>query len=183
MILLSVLTVVLCAIDIVTKIIFRGESFSLIPGVIGIHSTENTGIAFGLFEGARVVFIILTFIILAVGVFLFWKVKKKTKFLIIAAALFAGGALGNLIDRIFLGYVRDFIMFEFFEFPIFNMADVFLNIGVVMIAIYLIFLYKEEDKKEKPSVVAGTGEVVETKENLIETENIADGRLTKDGAV
>jgi signal peptidase II len=72
---------------------------------------------------------------------------------LIGLAFVLGGAVGNLIDRIFLGGVRDFIRFDFFDFPVFNIADSFLTVGCVMLAVFILFLYrpKGENKNGKKS--------------------------------
>ena len=120
--------------------------FTLIPGVLSVRPLErlNEGAAFGILQGAQVFLIIMTFVILAAGIFLYFRFEqgRGSKLFNIGCAFVLGGALGNLTDRIFLPGVRDFICFDFFDFPIFNLADVFLNVGMVLLAVYFLFVYK-----------------------------------------
>ncbi len=125
----------------------------VIPHLLKFHYTTNTGSAFSFLgdkEWAMPMFIILTFVVLAVifAFIIFSIVKKKelSKWLLIAISLIVAGAIGNLIDRISFGYVRDFI-FVFYNTKIFtaifNVADMALVIGVIMVCVYLLFLEKD----------------------------------------
>lgn len=121
----------------------------LIKDVLHFTYTENRGIAFGAFSGGRIFFIVLT--VLLVGVILLYMLKhtkeKKTRWLKIGVALTVGGAIGNLIDRIILGYVIDFINFEIINFPVFNVADIAVCVGVALIAVHLLFFDESEENK------------------------------------
>ena len=127
-----------------------GQTVSVIPGLFNFHYVHNTGAAFSLFgdwEGARVFFIVLTGIALVGFFFVLIRYGKQSKLMSVAFALIIAGAFGNWVDRIFLGYVRDFIEFAFFEFPVFNVADISLCFGVGIFAVYFIFFFKEPEKK------------------------------------
>ena len=143
------------ALDLITKY-FAQElyfNFVVIPELVKFKLTYNTGAAFSFLSDkswAITLFAIITFIALALilGYFIFNIIKRKkvSKWLLISLSLIFAGALGNLIDRLMLGKVRDFI-FVFYNtqiFPaIFNVADMALVIGVIMTCIYLLFLDKD----------------------------------------
>ena len=106
---------------------------------------ENRGAAFGILQDSRLFFIILTLAIVAVLVYYFIKnYKKKPIILNIALAMIISGAIGNFYDRLFQGYVVDFIEFAFIKFPVFNIADIFVTIGSLLMIIYLLFLEESE---------------------------------------
>jgi signal peptidase II len=133
--------------------LFSGQydSIEVIPGVFNLTYVQNEGASFGIFQGARVFFIIVTIIVLAAATWLMIKYRKKhRKFLKVAIALAYTGALGNLIDRILYGYVRDFFDFRMFDFWkwIFNVADMCLVIGSIMLAIFILFMYKDKARKK-----------------------------------
>ena len=137
-------------IDLVTKhFLFDVEYFNLIPNVISIATNNgNTGAAFGMFSDSTIVLIIVS-VIMIIALFIFnYFVKSKSIFYSIAFGFIVGGALGNLIDRLCLGYVRDFIFLDFWpSFPIFNLADTFLCIGAVMMAIFILFFMGKKNDK------------------------------------
>jgi signal peptidase II len=120
--LIAILIIIL---DQITKIIFTNKHF------LFINYTTNTGAAFSLFQNQIILLTIISFL---VAIFLFFLARKEKKLQIPLAFLF-GGTIGNLIDRFFLGYVRDFIDLQIW--PIFNIADSFNVIGVLII-IYLV---------------------------------------------
>jgi len=149
MIVFGICAAVFLAVDLVTKAIFYPRAgFTVIPKVFSFEPLEyhNEGAAWGMFQGQVVPLVIMTFVFLVAGGFFYWKFKegRSNMFWNIGCAFFLGGALGNLYDRIFLGGVRDFLQFDFIKFPTFNFADVFLNIGMAMIIIYVLFMYKGE---------------------------------------
>ena len=73
--------------------------------------------------------------------------QNSSLFLGVCVGLMMGGAIGNLIDRLFLGFVRDFINFDFITFPVFNFADVALTIGIFLMIVYILFFYSKESEK------------------------------------
>lgn len=174
-IVLVVLSVAILALDLITKYVICGmfaenEGITAIPYLFNIIVVHNEGAAWGILSGNQIGLIILSVLLFAFLVWYFVKEKKKSWLLVISMAFIYGGCIGNLFDRIVFGYVRDFIQFAFWQsFPIFNFADVFLTVGVILFAIYLIiFLVKKEKSEDAGIVGAGTGEV--TIENYTDEE-------------
>ena len=133
--------------DQLTKLWLYGKSVSLIGDFLWVESTFNTGAAFGSFAGARWLFIGLSIPVMALLVYLVISKKMgNSKFLGITIGFLLGGIVGNLIDRIFLAGVRDFIYFKFINFPIFNFADAFITIGTIMLIVYILFLHNKGEK-------------------------------------
>ncbi len=165
-IVLVVLSVAILALDLITKYVICGmfaenEGITAIPYLFNIIVVHNEGAAWGILSGNQIGLIILSILLFAFLIWYFVKEKKKSWLLVISMAFIYGGCIGNLFDRIVFGYVRDFIQFAFWQsFPIFNFADVFLTVGVILFAIYLIiFLVKKEKSEDTEVVSAGTGEV------------------------
>ena len=150
-----IVAIVLLALDLVTKYLAVSNNFDfvVIPELLKFELTYNTGAAFsflGEYKWSMPLFIALTICVLLfiVGYYVFTMVKKRKMhmWLGISLAMSFSGALGNMIDRLALGKVRDFI-YAFYNtdiFPaIFNVADIALVVGLIMIIIYLLFLDKE----------------------------------------
>ena len=119
------------------------DGMELIKGLVSILYVRNTGAAWGMFEG-KMVFYLITAVAVGTLLYLMFKEKGKSKLLLSAYSLILAGAVGNFIDRIRLGYVVDMFKFEFIDFPIFNVADICLTIGVIFLFYYVIF--KEQSK-------------------------------------
>lgn len=119
----------------------------LIPGVFELRYLENRGAAFGIMQNKIWIFAILTIIYLCAVVWIFFKIPrvKRYRMLHIIAVILTAGALGNFIDRIRLGYVVDFFYFSLIDFPIFNVADIFVVISFILLAICILFVYKDDD--------------------------------------
>ncbi len=104
---------------------------------------ENTGAAFGILKNRRWIFILITIISIFLISYILFKYKNKLQTInTIALSLILGGAIGNLIDRIRLGYVVDFVSMRFFNrynFAVFNLADTFVVIGSIIIIIFILF--------------------------------------------
>ena len=135
------------SVDLITKTVFTNQTMPVIDGVVSIFFTWNTGAGWSILSNHTLFLTILSALLVAAMIFLAIKFPPKNWVFAIGFALVFAGAIGNLVDRVFFGAVRDFICLEFISFPIFNFADVFLTIGAIMLAIWLIFLYQ---KKEKP---------------------------------
>lgn len=134
------------------------EPFVLIDGVFQLHYLENRGAAFGMMQGKQSFFIIMSLAACLIIGWLYFKLPWKKRFHPLRGSLLfiAAGAVGNLIDRILLGYVVDFFYFELIDFPIFNVADIYVTCATVLLAVLILFVYREEEleglfsgKKEK----------------------------------
>ena len=132
---------------IITAIMNIGDSYEVIPHFLNITSHRNNGAAWGILSGKMGFFYIITLIILAVLIIFYIKETKYNAFMQVAISLLFAGALGNFIDRLFNGEVVDFIDTNSFgyDFPIFNIADSSLTIGVIFVIIALV---KDATKKE-----------------------------------
>ena len=121
-----------------------------IPGLLQLTYVQNTGAAFSSFEGQQWLFA-LVFLVFTAGI-LYEYFKKPMSFTALErwciAAIYAGG-LGNMIDRLRLGYVVDMIETTFIEFPVFNVADCFITCGCILLMIHLFLFNKEFWKEEK----------------------------------
>lgn len=134
------------------------KPFVMIPGVFQLHYLENRGAAFGMLQGKQTYFAIMAIAVFIVICFLYFKLpwQKRFHYLRAVGIFLAAGAAGNLIDRLMYGYVVDFFYFELIDFPIFNVADIYVTCATFALAILILFYYKEEElaclfpeKKEK----------------------------------
>ena len=126
------------------------EDVTFIPGFLGLTYVQNTGAAFSSFEGQQWLFALI-FALFTVGI-LYEYFKKPMGFSTFERWCIAGiygGGLGNMIDRIRLGYVVDMIETKFIDFPVFNVADCFITCGCILMMISLVFFNKEFWKEEK----------------------------------
>ena len=147
-----ILAAVLVVLDQVVKLLIRhnlalGESVTLIPGVMDLTYVQNTGAAFSLFREHTW---ILAVISLAVAVLIVIALIKRvfTKpFGIISLAVVLAGAVGNLIDRVFLHFVTDMFKTTFMNFAVFNVADICVVLGGIAVCVYVIFFYEKWEKR------------------------------------
>ena len=138
--------------DQITKSIARkslavGEAADVIPGVFQFLHVENKGASWGMFQGGSVVFIIHAFIV-SIGLTVFIsRIPGKTRFirLHLSLSLIIAGAIGNVIDRIQKGSVTDFFYAQFINFPVFNVADIFIVCSTAWLMIMILFIYKDEE--------------------------------------
>lgn len=126
-------------------------SVSVIDNLFSLTYVENKGVAFGMFSDMRWVFVALTSVLLAFIIFYMFKKRPKGKFFYICAALIIGGGIGNLIDRIFYGYVIDYLSLSFFP-PVCNFADYCITAGTIMLVIYLLFFSDVLDSSKKAKI-------------------------------
>jgi signal peptidase II len=151
-VLISVLTVSLAVLlDRVTKVFFTkilalGDTIPVVENVFHFTLVHNTGMAFGLFKDHGIVFIIIPIIAIALlvyNIYYYRENERLSRSYIFAFSLILGGAIGNLIDRIQMGYVIDFL--DFRVWPVFNIADSVITIGAIIILIQCIPLsFKEK---------------------------------------
>ena len=149
-----ILFIILIAVDRITKIwatqrLSAGGSIPLIPKVLELYylPNGNTGAAFGILAGHRILFLaIALFVVLAIAYMLYnMPQDRKYKIVEILLVFIAAGGVGNMIDRIGNTYVIDFIYISCINFPVFNVADMYVSVCTVMLAIIVLFKYKEED--------------------------------------
>lgn len=144
----AIIVILVVSIDQIVKHVITtnltvGALKQVIPNFFYITHYENTGIAWSLMSNSRYIIIGITSVVaVAIGYYLFKSDKTIIK---ISLSLILGGAIGNLIDRIFTGSVTDFLEFHFgsYTFPVFNAADICIVTGAVIFCYYLLFLYKE----------------------------------------
>ncbi|HBI1826430.1 TPA: signal peptidase II [Enterococcus faecalis] len=115
-----------------------GETKEFIPGFLSLTHLRNTGAAWSLLEGKMIFFYVITVIVSVVIIYLLIKNYKKSIWYSVGLSFVLAGAIGNFIDRVRLGYVVDMLQTDFMNFPIFNVADSTLVVGVICIFIYLI---------------------------------------------
>lgn len=127
-----------------------GGEVPFLPGVVGLTYVRNFGAAFSSFQGMQWLFAVI-FVVFTVAVI--WEYRKKampfTTLERWCIAAIYGGGLGNMIDRVRLGYVVDMIETQFMEFPVFNVADCFITCGCILLVAHLILFNKDFWKEEK----------------------------------
>ena len=157
MILWSLIVIVIMALDQLSKYwvinnIGMTDSITVIPNLIDFVYVKNTGAAFSFLSDKTYGIVILSIIsvLFCIGV-IFFMIKKKpqSRLLTISLALMLSGALGNVIDRIARGYVVDFIEATFINFPVFNVADIAITCGALLIIIHVLFFEKPKEEQEK----------------------------------
>lgn len=149
-----IISVIIVILDQITKYavvqnIDIGEMIPVIDQFFYLTLHMNPGAAWGMLQNGRIFFLIIIPIISAFVVY--YMFKNKNKFLRFTLALILAGAVGNYIDRLLFGEVRDFLLFYIgsYPFPIFNVADISVTCGTIAMAVYVLFIYKEPKKEEK----------------------------------
>lgn len=131
------------------KLIKPQGNIEILKNFLDFSYVENRGAAFGIMQNSRWIFIAITLIVSAGIIYILFFKKNESRIFKISLILILSGALGNLIDRIFRGYVVDMIEVTFINYPIFNFADCCVVIGAILLCIYILFVYKEPEKETK----------------------------------
>jgi signal peptidase II len=152
---LSLFAAGIVVVDQVTKLLVLANiplfaDIDAIPGLFHLTYVQNTGAAFSSFEGMRWLFVLL-FAVLTVLILVEYFKKRMpfSPFERWCIAAIYGGGLGNVIDRVRLGYVVDMIEVDFMNFPVFNVADCFITCGCIALIVHMVFFNKEFWKEEK----------------------------------
>ncbi len=121
--------------------------YMMIPGVFQLRYLENRGSAFGMMQNRQFFLLVVTVLFLALLIWFFLRLPETKKFrpLKVILVFVLSGAVGNMIDRVRLRYVIDFFYFELIDFPIFNVADIYITVSGILFFILFLFYYKEED--------------------------------------
>ena len=124
----------------------QAGTVTAVPYILDLTYVENRGVAFGMFKDMRWIFVVFTAIIILMLLYIIIFKRIKSKLFLISSALIIGGGIGNLIDRIFLGYVIDYLQLSFFS-PVCNFADYAITVGTVLLVIYLLFFSDSSNAK------------------------------------
>ena len=124
-----------------------GEGFNIIKNILTIEYIQNTGAAWGMMSNMTWLFAIFAIVVTSMLLILFYKIPDNKKYILLRVAilLLISGAVGNLIDRIVRGFVVDYIYFKLINFPVFNLADIFITISGIGLVLLILFYYKDED--------------------------------------
>jgi len=119
----------------VIKNLHFGKSFNILKDILKFEKVENRGGVFGIFPDGKNFFIVISFIAIILIIYFFIKINPKNIFIVFNLSLIFSGILGNLIDRLKYGYVIDFISVR--NFPVFNLSDSYITIGIILMFIFL----------------------------------------------
>lgn len=127
---------------------------TVIKGVFSFTSVKNTGASFGIFGSSTLALTVVSLICSVILIlFIFYTYPRRNLWLRSSLIMITAGAIGNVYDRLALGYVRDFVHFEIesigFDFPVWNFADTCLTVGTVVLIVYIIFFYSKEEEKKR----------------------------------
>lgn len=120
---------------------------TLIPRILELQYIENRGMAFGMLQGRRMLFLVICVVFFAILGWMVIRIPKTSYYLplMVTGGVLAAGAAGNFIDRIYQGFVIDFIYVSLIDFPVFNVADIYVVCGGIVFVILMLFRYKDED--------------------------------------
>ncbi|MBO4421004.1 MAG: signal peptidase II [Lachnospiraceae bacterium] len=186
------LTAALIFFDQLTKYLARrdlvDEPFTIIDKVFKLKLLSNQGAAWGMLQGRVSILSFISIALMGLLVYFFIKIPEDKKFYILRVLfifVFAG-ALGNLIDRFYQGYVTDFLYIELIDFPIFNVADVYITFAMFGVFLLIVFIYKEEDLEfftfGKPKNKSGKNDIEQAsgEECSVEKESVIPGNKEQD---
>lgn len=146
------LVIVLTIIDQLTKYLAITQlkdstPHVLIKDVFELQYLENRGAAFGVFQNKQWIFIVFTFIVLIAVALIYVKTPLNPYYrpIRVCVIFITAGAIGNMIDRIYRNFVVDFLYFKLIDFPVFNVADIYVTLTIIILCILILFKYKEND--------------------------------------
>ncbi len=150
-----IIIALLTSLDQFTKFIIKSkfmlyESKEVVKNVFAITYIQNKGAAWGVMQGKRIFFLILTVFVILGCFWILYNIIDNRKYIMLTTCVIflISGAVGNMIDRFKLGYVVDFFDFKLIDFPVFNVADIYVTVSMFLILFLMIFKYKEEDFDE-----------------------------------
>ncbi|MBO6114149.1 MAG: signal peptidase II [Lachnospiraceae bacterium] len=150
-----IIIALLTSLDQFTKFIIKSkfmlyESKEVIKNVFAITYIQNKGAAWGVMQGKRIFFLILTVFVILGCFWILYNIIDNRKYIMLTTCVIflISGAVGNMIDRFKLGYVVDFFDFKLIDFPVFNVADIYVTVSMFLILFLMVFKYKEEDFDE-----------------------------------
>lgn len=125
------------------------DAYCIIDGVFELLYSENRGAAFGMMQGKQGFFLLIAAVVLGAAIYMMWKMpswkQKRYHWMKICVIMITAGAIGNMIDRVLQGYVVDFLYFSLINFPIFNVADIYVTTAAILLVLLMMFYYKDED--------------------------------------
>ncbi|MBQ8956578.1 MAG: signal peptidase II [Lachnospiraceae bacterium] len=133
--------------ELAARYLKGSDPVKLIPEVFELRYLENRGAAFGMLQDMRTLFIVVGVVFIVVILYLLIRLPatKKYRLLRVCLVMIGAGAIGNLYDRVVQDYVIDFLYFIYIDFPIFNVADIYVTVSAAMLVILFLFIYKDED--------------------------------------
>jgi signal peptidase II len=158
----------------ITSVLATGGQIDLIPGILHLTYVENRGMAFGFMNEANTRWILLgiTAVCVVIVIILMVKCRRMGTGTMLALSAVLGGALGNAVDRLLLGYVVDMFELEFIYFPVFNIGDCFITVGAILFVLcYLVHAHKEKKCRQLEAATA---------EDVPESERVPDDLLPEE---
>ena len=138
-IMLAITSLAIILLDQLSKLLIIDKSINLIPNILSFTYTQNTGVAFGLIDNNLIFVILFNIVILGIIIKFLKENNENIDFVVLVSLiLILSGGVGNLIDRLLRGYVVDFIKLEFINFPVFNLADISVTVGVLILIIVIV---------------------------------------------
>lgn len=127
----------------------ENDPYVIVEGVAELLYSENRGAAFGMFQGRQILFFLIGVIVLCGAAYAMIRMPswedRRYHGMKLCVILITSGAIGNMIDRVVQGYVVDFLYFKWIDFPIFNVADIYVTVATFLLIVLLCFYYKDED--------------------------------------
>lgn len=129
------------------QVLKPGPAIPLIKQVLELFYIENRGAAFGILQNKQYVFLFIAAAIVTAIIILYPRIPDEKKYIWLRICMIGivSGAIGNVIDRIYRGYVVDFIFFKLIDFPVFNVADIYVTGAAILLICSMLFIYKDED--------------------------------------